>query len=106
MLPNPIDMQPRYQLQVAQGALENLHSLPSDDQMRVESILDEVSKNEKPTDHPKVKVLNNNQPEKLYKIRIGNYRAIARLESPVLQILKFDKRKHVYQNINQLYESL
>lgn len=99
-------MQPKYQLQVAQEAIDNLHSLPADDQMRVESILDEVAKNEKPTDHPKVKVLNNNQPEKLYKIRIGDHRAVAQLDKPLLKILRFDRRSKVYESINDLYEQL
>lgn len=106
MLTQPTIMEPQYRLQVSQEAIDNLHSLPADDQIRVEGILDQVAKNEKPTEHPKVQVLQNNQSEKLYKIRIGDHRAVARLEKPMLQILRFDKRENVYDGINKLYDAL
>ena len=99
-------MQASYQLRVSQSAIENIHSLDADDQLRVETVLDQVAQNKKPTDHPKVQILNNNHSEKLYKLRIDPFRAILELDSPLLKVHRFAPRKCVYDNIERLYDRL
>ena len=93
---------PSYQIRLHQKAEKNLQSAPE----RVTSVLREVASERKPTNHPKCSILSNNQRENLYKIKIDQWRAIAKLEKPHLNILKLDRRQGMYDNIEDLYADL
>lgn len=89
---------PSYQLRFAQNAIDTIHSLQSEDQQRVEKVLESVAQTEQITSHEKC----NSLKDDLCKVRVGNYRAVVRLSKPVLEVLEFDKRNKVYQNSEYL----
>jgi len=95
---------PQYDIQIHPKAHSFLESHP--EKNRLTSVLQSVASERKPTDHSKCTILSNNQRENIYKIRIGNYRAIAVLEKPNLNILKIEQRQGAYDNIEEVYAEL
>lgn len=96
----------QYDIVIRHDALKVLDDIPWDESNRIKNVLREVAENRKPTDHSKCNVLNNNHNETLYKIRIGDYRVIAKLEKPEFRVLKVAKRKGAYSDIDSLYATL
>jgi mRNA-degrading endonuclease RelE of RelBE toxin-antitoxin system len=95
-----------YDIVIRHDAQKVLDDIPWDESNRIKNVLREVAENRKPTSHPKCECLNNNHDETMYKIRVGNYRAIARLEKPEFRVLKVGTRQGAYENIDDVYASL
>jgi len=93
---------PSYQIRLHQKAEKNLRNAPE----RVTTVLQEIASERQPTNHPKCSILSNNQRENLYKIKIGQWRAIGKLEKPHLNIIKLGQRQGMYDNIEELYADL
>lgn len=95
-----------YDIECRPQAKQNLESLEENPRERLTDAIIEVAENRKPTNHPKCSVLSNNHTETLYKIKVGKFRAIARLEKPTLQVLKVGHRQAFYDDVDQLYAKL
>lgn len=98
--------QAQYDLQVHQQALSNIRDLDPDTENRVESTLLQVSKTREVASHEKVEQMQNHQDVKLYKIRVGDYRALAYLDRPTLQILQFGHRNGFYDSVDEVCDRL
>ena len=96
----------QYTIQLHRDAKQTLKGLDADTRKRVEDTLTEVSHSRQPTNHAKCEVLSNNHKEVLYKIRVGEYRAIAQLDRPNLLILKLGQRNGMYQDVDDIYAEL
>lgn len=95
-----------YPIQVKQTAHSELGDLPSNVEDRLTTVIQEVAQERKPTNHSKCEVLNNNHKGTLYKIKVGQHRAIAQLEKPHFRILKIGKRQGFYQGVDDIYDGL
>lgn len=89
---------PSYRLTLRPCAENALNTLSESLQTRFRTVFTEIAEHRQPTDHPKCEVLKHTE-ETLYKIRVGGYRAIARLDKPELQILKIGERETVYEDL-------
>lgn len=89
-----------------QDANRVLRELPETDRERITETLKAISESRKLTDHPKCKVLNNNYSETLYKLKVGEYRALLELQKPDLRVLKLGKRQGFYDDIDGIYAGL
>jgi mRNA-degrading endonuclease RelE of RelBE toxin-antitoxin system len=96
----------QYDVVCRHDAKKVLTNLPYDDRNRLTDAINSVAEHRQPTDHNKCHVLNNNHNETLYKIRVGDYRVIARLEKPELRVLKVAQRQGAYSDIDSLYATL
>jgi mRNA-degrading endonuclease RelE of RelBE toxin-antitoxin system len=97
---------PNYQITLHRDAKTTLSGFTAERRDRITDIITEVSERRKPTDHPKCKVLNNNHPETLYKVRVGDYRVLCQLNKPELQVLKIGERNGFYNDSEKIYEGL
>jgi len=84
----------------AQG---DLYDLPREDRSDLRRTLKDVAATKQPTHHPKAKQLEG-QPG-LFRVRVGNVRAICELEKPNLLIRRVGERKTVYEDIDELTQA-
>jgi len=96
----------QYDVVCRHDAKKVLNDIPRDESDRITDVITDVAETRKPTDHSKCNVLNNNHNETLYKIRIGDYRVIAKLEKPEFRVLRVATRQGAYQDIDNVYASL
>lgn len=81
----------------AERALNNLAPKAKAD---VRKLLKDVATQEQPSHHQKAKQLQG-QPG-MFRVRTGNYRAICELDKPDLLVYRVGKRKHVYDDVDEL----
>lgn len=99
-------MSAQYRVRCTSQVLKELHKLDADRQTQIEHVFDDVASTRQISNHSKCAVLDNGHSETLYKIRVGDYRAIAELDKPMLKILKFGERSTVYDGLNDIYNDL
>jgi len=95
-----------YDPAISKSAKKDLENLPAEAKHRLVDVISDVACNRKPTDHEKCNVLSNNQKETVYKIKSGEYRAIAVLEKPEFLVLMVGKRQGMYRDVNEVYAQL
>lgn len=86
------------------SAERELSELPTGDQKRLKSVLQDVAHTREPTQHKKVRELEGQAG--LFRVRVGNLRAICTLEKPDLLILKVSPRQDAYENIDAIDDRL
>jgi mRNA-degrading endonuclease RelE of RelBE toxin-antitoxin system len=95
-----------YDVVVHHDAKKVINNLPPNDKHRVTQAIKDVAGTRQPTNHSKCQIMQNDRGEKVYKIRVGDYRAIAQLDKPELQVLKVSTRQGAYRDVDDLYASL
>lgn len=85
-------------------AERELDELPRGDRERLTSVLRDVAQTRSPTQHQKVRDLEGQ--DGLFRVRVGDLRAICALEKPSLLILKVGYRKEVYECVDCVDERL
>jgi len=89
-----------YQPMIQVSARSNLHNLPWETRNALRRVLKDVASNEQPTHHEKAKQLQGF--EDIFRVRVGEARAICKLDKPCLLILKVNTRDSVYDDIDEL----
>jgi mRNA-degrading endonuclease RelE of RelBE toxin-antitoxin system len=85
-------------------AEREFESLKEDEQDRLADVIHSVAEERQPTSHSKTKELEGQRG--LFRIRVGDLRAICSLEKPQLLVLAVGKRKEVYEDIDSIDERL
>jgi len=99
--------QAQYNLIVHPTVRETLDSMADDTQTRITTTLQAIAETRQPTKHSKCEMMTNAHHEgRLYKVRCGDFRAIAEFEKPEFRILKVAKRETVYSDIDSIYSDL
>jgi len=81
-------------------AERELHELDDADRERLTETLKDVAETRSPTTHEKTKQLEGQSG--LFRVRVGNIRAICKLRKPELRILRIGHRQNVYDVIDEL----
>ena len=83
----------KYKVELTKSAEKELLRLPTKDQQRVSNVLLELRDNPRPHGYKKLK-----GEDSLYRVRIGNYRAIYTIKDHILLVLVLDigHRKDIY----------
>jgi mRNA-degrading endonuclease RelE of RelBE toxin-antitoxin system len=90
----------QYQLQIHTTAKRELTALESAERERLTDEIADVATHRKPTNHPSVRLLEGQ--DGLYRVRVGDLRAVLFLNKPELIVAKVGKRKDIYENIKQI----
>ena len=85
-------------------AERELNELPRDDRNRLTQVLQDVAQTRAPTGHEKVRELEGQSG--LFRVRVGDLRAICALKKPSLLILCIGYRKDVYDAVDSINERL
>lgn len=91
---------PSYRIRLAEGAFEN-RGLDEKTTQRIEETIKEVASHRQPTEHSKCDYLKGKKGSS-YKIRVGDFRVLAELEKPFLNVLKIDHRDSVYDDVDDI----
>jgi len=90
-----------YDLVARPGARRTLSGDGPPDALR--DTLHEVAGHREPTDHPKAATLRNSQlPSGLFRVRVGDWRAVCRLDKPRLELICVAHRDEVYDRTREL----
>lgn len=81
-------------------AKRELEELDADTRERLTDVLTEVAETRSPTTHEKTKQLEGQSG--LFRVRVGNIRAICELQKPELRILRIGHRQNVYDVIDEI----
>jgi len=71
----------------------------------LKGLLEEVANLPKPTDHPKVTILEGPKTT-VYRLRRGDYRVVFTTVKGELRVHKVGKRGSVYDKVNNVYEAV
>ena len=91
-----------YQPVLHPTAERELNSLDDSERNRLVDVLHEVAGTKEPTKHEKCKILEGQRG--LFRVRVGDVRAVCRLNKPKLIIGKVGMRKEVYTDIDRVCE--
>jgi mRNA-degrading endonuclease RelE of RelBE toxin-antitoxin system len=92
-----------YELVARPGARRTLSGDGPPDALR--GVLHEVAGHREPTDHPKTTTLRNSQlPSGLLRVRVGDWRAVCRLDKPRLEVICVAHRDGVYDRARERLE--
>jgi mRNA-degrading endonuclease RelE of RelBE toxin-antitoxin system len=91
---------PQYQLAIHTTAKRELNALNTAERERLTDTIADVATHRKPTSHASVRLLEGQ--DGLYRVRVGDLRAVLFLDKPKLIVAKVGKRKDVYKNIKQI----
>jgi len=89
-----------YQITLHPTAKRELNTLTSNERDRLTDALTDVAGEREPTSHPKTKSLEG-QPG-LFRVRVGDVRAVCTLQKPELRILRVGYRSDVYEIIDEI----
>lgn len=92
---------PTYTIQVHKTASKELDSLSPQNYSRIKTVIQEVAQTEKPTSHEKCTSL---KGQDCYKLRVGDYRVLCKLDKPNLNVLKVERRNTVYRDVDEFLE--
>ena len=95
---------PSYQPLIHTSAERELDRLDDADRERLTDTLAEVARERQPTHHADAKMLEG-QPG-LFRVRVGDTRAICKLDKPNLLVLEVGYRKDVYESIDSVDDRL
>ena len=93
-----------YEIALHKTAERELNDLEDTKADRLRDALRDVSRQEQPTQHDKVKQLEGQRGR--FRVRVGDVRAICQLDKPNLLILKVGNRKNVYDGIDNIGDRL
>lgn len=93
---------PRYDMTIHRSARRELDSLTSANRDALTDTIEEVAGRESPTTHEKVRPLEGQ--DGLFRVRVGEVRAVCVLVKPELRILRVGHRSNVYDVIDELGE--
>jgi mRNA interferase RelE/StbE len=91
-----------YNTVIHQHAERALNGLPEKEQHTLRETLQAVAKCEEPSQHEKVRAMEGQAG--MYRVRVGDYRAIYTLEKPYLVVVAVGSRKNVYENVDELHQ--
>ncbi|MFH1763617.1 MAG: type II toxin-antitoxin system RelE/ParE family toxin [Gemmatimonadota bacterium] len=88
-----------YRIEVTPRALKDLKALPTRERQRVAGEIDSLEDNPRPQSCKKLK-----GRKDFYRVRVGDYRVVYRIEDEVLLILivRIGDRKEIYEIIRRL----
>jgi mRNA-degrading endonuclease RelE of RelBE toxin-antitoxin system len=89
-----------YQLAIHTTAKRELESLSDGERERLTNAIAAVSEHRAPTDHPSVRLLEGQ--DGLYRLRVGDLRAVLELDKPTLRTLRVGRRNGVYESIDEI----
>ena len=90
----------RYTTTIHTTAKRELDDLDDDERERLTDAIVDVAEHRQPTQHSSVTILEGQ--DGLYRLRVGDLRAILCLDKPKLLVAKVGKRKKVYENIDEI----
>lgn len=87
-----------YAVELSQNAQKFLNKLDSHIKERIENTLKRLEANPVPSD---AKFIGRDSNEKMFRYRIGHYRALYLLDetNKIILIIKIDKRPRIYDNL-------
>jgi len=92
-----------YELVARPGARRTLSADGPPDALR--DTLHEVAGHRDPTEHEKTATLRSTQlPEGLFRVRVGDWRAVCRLNKPQLEVICIARREEVYDRTRERLE--
>lgn len=91
-----------YEPTIHRSAKRELEQLPSDDKDRLTGVIADVAQERQPSGHEKAEALEG-QPG-LFRVRVGDYRAVLELSKPELQVIAVGHRSSVYDCVDSLDE--
>lgn len=89
-----------YEPTIHRSAKRELEQLPSDGKERLTSAIADVAQEREPSGHEKAEALEG-QPG-LFRVRVGDYRAVLELAKPELRVLRCGHRSSVYECVDSL----
>jgi mRNA-degrading endonuclease RelE of RelBE toxin-antitoxin system len=92
-------MHAHYQLTTTPNTKTSLQDLPQDPRERLTTVLEEVSRERRPCEHSKCSLLENQSD--VYKVKVGDWRALLRLRKPELRVLRVGHRQNFYRGIEE-----
>jgi len=91
-----------YKTTIHRSAKRELEQLPDGGTERLTSAIADVAQERQPSGHEKCEALEG-QPG-LFRVRVGDYRAILELSKPELQVIAVGHRSSVYECVDSLDE--
>lgn len=91
-----------YNLAIHTTAKRELDALTDHERERLTDAIAAVSEHRAPTDHPSVRILEGQ--DGLYRLRVGDLRAVLELDKPTLRTLRVGRRANVYDVIDTIDE--
>ena len=88
----------RYTTTIHTTAKRELDKLDTDERERLTDAIVDVAEHRKPTDHNSVVILEGQ--DGLYRLRVGDLRAVLQLDQPELKVLRVGHRANVYDVID------
>lgn len=95
---------PSYQIQIHTTAKRELQALDERPRDRLTDTLAAVAREREPTSHEAVRPLEGHTG--LFRVRVGDVRAVCSLQKPNLLVLKIGPRKSVYESIDSVDDRL
>jgi len=89
-----------YDILIEVSARRSLNALPREDREPLRTVLKDVARTEQPSHHPKAKPLQGFS--QIFRVRVGDARAVLKLDKPSLLILRVGKRRTIYNDIDEL----
>lgn len=89
---------PRYEVTIHRAANRELTTLDSHEREQLTDTLLAVAGERKPTAHSSVKPMEGQHG--LYRVRVGDLRAVVTLTKPELRVLSVGRREGMYDNTN------
>jgi len=93
-----------YEIALHKTAERDLNDLEESKADRLRDALRDVSRQEQPTQHDKVKQLEGQRGR--FRVRVGDVRAICQLSKPRLLVIRVGNRKNVYDGIDNVGDRL
>ena len=92
----------RYETAIHTTAKRELDDLDADARDRLTDAIVKVAEHRKPTEHSSVTILEGQ--DGLYRLRVGDLRAVLQLDKPTLRVLTCGRRASVYDDIDEVCE--
>ena len=90
----------RYETAIHTTAKRELDDLDADARNRLTDAIVEVAEHRKPTEHSSVTILEGQ--DGLYRLRVGDLRAVLQLDKPTLRVIACGRRASVYDDIDEI----
>ena len=90
----------RYETSIHTTAKRELNDLDADERDRLTDAIVEVAEHRKPTEHSSVRILEGQ--DGLYRLRVGDLRAVLQLDKPTLRVIACGRLASVYDDIYEV----
>ena len=90
----------RYTTTIHTTAKRELDGLDDDERDRLTDAIVDVAEHRQPTQHSSVTILEGQ--DGLYRLRVGDLRAVLQLDQPELKVLRVGHRANVYDVIDEI----